>query len=191
MKTTRYFFISDDLDELERFEKELEDAELTTEQIHVLTLDDGGAAEHRHLHEVTALMKTNVLHSMIYGAAVGLFVSVLVLISAHFAGWTESAAGWVPFVFLAIIALGFFTWEGGLWGIDTPNYHFKRFEKVIRDGRHLFFVDILPGQGHRKALQALLKNHPNIESAGTAHGAPHWIVAWQHRLKRFFVETFP
>lgn len=191
MKTTRYFFVSDDLEELEKFEQELESSELVTPQIHLLTLDEGGAANHRHLHEVTALMKTNVLHSMLYGAAVGLVLSVLVLGAAHLAGWTQSSAGWLPFVFLAIIILGFFTWEGGLWGIDTPNQHFSRFEKVIRSGRHLFFVDVLPGKGHRKLLEKEVRKYPNIEPAGTAHGAPHWIVSWQQSLKRFFTETFP
>lgn len=190
MKMTRYFFISDDLGDLDTFEEELERADLVTEQVHVLTLDNGHT-EHRHLHEVTDLMKTNVLHSMIYGAAVGLIVSILILILAHYAGWTQTAAGWLPFIFLAVIALGFFTWEGGLWGLDTPNMHFKRFEKIIRSGKHLFFVDVVPGKGHRKALQSLLKQHPNIQSAGTAHGAPHWIVNWHHGLKRFFSETFP
>lgn len=191
MKMTRYFFISDDLDELERFEEELENADLVTPQIHLLTLDDGGAANHQHLHEVTALMKTNVLHSMLYGAAVGLVASIFLLALAHLAGWTESAAGWLPFIFLAVIVLGFFTWEGGLWGIDTPNQSFDHFEEAIRGGKHLFFVDVLPGKGHRKILESAVGKHPKIELAGTARGAPHWIVNWQYGLKRFFTETFP
>lgn len=191
MKTTRYFFVSNDLDELERFEEELENSELVKPQLHLLTLDEGDAAKHQNLHEVTALMKTNVLYSMLYGAAVGLLASIFVLALAHLAGWTQTAAGWLPFIFLAIILLGFFTWEGGLWGIDTPNQQFQRFEKVMRSGRHLFFVDVLPGKGHRKTLERAVGKYPNIESAGTAHGTPHWIVSWQHSLKRFFTETFP
>lgn len=191
MKTTRYFFISDDLEDLDRFEEELENADLVTEQVHLVTLDQNNASHHRHLHEVTDLMKTNVLHSILYGAAVGLVASILVLGVAHLAGWTQSAAGWLPFIFLAIIALGFFTWEGGLWGIDTPNMHFKRFEKIIKGGKHLFFVDVVPGNGHRKVLEELVEKHPRMESAGTAYGAPHWIVSWHHNLKRFFTETFP
>lgn len=191
MKMTRYFFVSDDLDELEKLEEELESTELVTPQIHLLTLDEGGAANHRHLHEVTALMKTNVLHSMLYGAAVGLVASLIVLGVAHLAGWTQTAAGRLPFVFLAVIVLGFFTWEGGLWGIDTPNQSFRRFEEAIKSGRHLFFVDVLPGKGHRKILEKAVRKYPRIEPAGTAHGAPHWIVSWQHSLKRFFTQTFP
>lgn len=191
MKMTRYFFVSDDMDDLERFEEELENSELVTEQIHLLTLDEQEASRHRHLHEVTDLMKTDVLHSMMIGAAIGFVVSVLLLAAVHLLGWTQTPAGWLPFIFLAVIVLGFFTWEGGLWGIDTPNIHFRRFEKIVRSGKHLFFVDVEPGKGHRKLVNNLLKKHPNTEFVGTARGAPHWIVHWHHGIKRFLRETFP
>jgi hypothetical protein len=37
----------------------------------------------------------------------------------------------MPFIFLAIIALGFSTWEGGFYGIQSPNFHFSKFEDVL------------------------------------------------------------
>lgn len=191
MKMARHFFISDDLDDLERIEEDLEGKGFVTPQIHLLTLDDNGAANHHHLHAVTALMQKDLVHSTLIGALVGLCLSALVLTTAHFAGWTQTPAGWIPFVFLAIITLGFFAWEGGLWGIQTPNVHFRRFEKALEAGKHVFFVDMVPGQGQRKILAAVIKNHPRVEAAGVDRGAPHWIVFWQYRLKRFFTETFP
>lgn len=189
MKMTRYFFISEDLDDLESFEEDLERAGIVTPQIHVLTLDDTGAANHHHLHEVTAFMKRDVVHSTLIGAALGLAASILVLLVAYFAGWTATAAGWVPFVFLAIVMLGFLTWQGGLWGIQAPNVHFKRFRKALEDGKHVFFVDLTPDQ--EDIPKELVRKHPTVEAAGRDRGAPHWVVFWQHRLKRFFVETFP
>ena len=189
MKLTRHFFIGDDLDDLERFEEELERAGVVTPQIHVLTLDDSGADRHHHLHQVTGLMKKDLVHSTVLGALVGLCVSTLVLIVVHAAGWSETPAGWVPFIFLAIVVLGFFTWEGGLFGIETPNVHFKRFEKALQNGKHVFFVDLEPEQG--KILEDVVKKHSMVEAAGTGRASPHWIVFWQHRIKRFFVETFP
>ncbi len=189
MKMTRHFFISTDLDDLERLEGDLEAAGVVTPQIHVLTLDDRGAENHHHLHQVTSLMKKDIIHSTIVGAVIGLCMSALVLLVVYAAGWTESAAGWLPFIFLAIIVLGFFTWEGGLLGIETPNVHFKRFAAALESGKHVFFVDLEPGQA--KVLKDALKKHSTVEAAGTGHAAPHWIVFWQHRLKRFFVDTFP
>lgn len=189
MKMKRHFFISDDLDDLERFEEELERADIVTPQIHVLTMDDNAAANHHNLHEVTSLMKTDLVHSTLLGAVAGVAAAIVILLVANLAGWTDTAAGQLPFVFLAIIALGFFTWEGGLWGIDRPNVHFQSFEQALKEGKHVFFVDLEPGRG--KIVRELVKNHPSVTPAGEGAGAPHWIVRSQHRLKRFFTETFP
>ncbi|MFN3842814.1 MAG: hypothetical protein ACK4RW_06045 [Rehaibacterium terrae] len=189
MKMTRHFFISTDLDDLERLEQDLEQAGIVAPQIHLLTLDDTHADRHTHLHKVTSLMKQDIVHSTLIGAAVGLVAAVLVLAVAYTASWTQSPAGWLPFIFLAIIALGFFAWEGGLWGIQTPNVRFRRFEQALREGKHVFFVDLEPGQS--KILEETVRRHPGVVPAGTDIGAPHWIVMWQYRLKRFFTQTFP
>lgn len=189
MKLTRHFYISDDLDDLEHLEEELEAAGIVTPQIHVLTNDDGSAHEHHHLNQVVSFMKKDVVHAALLGSLIGACAATVVLVVAYSAGWTDTAAGWLPFVFLAIVLLGFSTWEGGLMGIQKPNYHFAQFEKALNEGRHVFFADLEPEQG--KILAESIKHHPRLKPAGTAAGAPHWIVFWQHRLTRFFVKTFP
>ena len=146
MKMLRHYFISDDLDDLEVFEEQLEKAGLSIPQIHVLSRDDSDVARHHHLHDVKSFMKQDVVHSTTWGAVIGLCAFALVMSVAYFAGWTESAAGWMPFLFLAIIILGFSTWEGGLFGIQIPNHHFRRFERALSDGKHIFFVDLEPSQ---------------------------------------------
>ncbi|AGH46335.1 hypothetical protein C427_4230 [Paraglaciecola psychrophila 170] len=40
--------------------------------------------------------------------------------------------GGYTFGFLAVIVLGFCTWEGGLVGIQIPNYQFKRFQALLK-----------------------------------------------------------
>ncbi|MCK8515156.1 NAD/FAD-utilizing enzyme [Methylonatrum kenyense] len=186
---TRYFFISDDLDDLERLEEELERSGIVTPQIHLLTLNESGAEDHHHLHQVTAFMKRDVVHSTLIGAAIGLCLATAILITAGLTGWHQTPAGWIPFVFLAVILLGFCSWEGGLRGIDTPNVHFRHFQNALQAGRHVFFVDLEDGQ--EAILQRLAKRHPSLEPAGTGPAAPHWVVFWQHRLQRFFADTFP
>lgn len=189
MKMQRHFFVSEDLDDLERFEEELERAGIATPQIHVLTLDDAGEETHDHLHGVQSLMKKDVIHSGEYGLAVGVAAAALVLGLTYLAEWYTSPAGWIPFIFLAIILLGFFTWEGGFIGIQTFNTNFKRFKEELEAGKHVFFVDLTADQ--EDTLAAIVKNHPTARMAGTGRSTPHWIVAWQQRIKGLFTETLP
>jgi len=112
MKMLRYYFVGKDLDDLERFEVELEREAIPTGQIHVLSLDDTSVENHVKLHDVAALMKRDLFHAASYGLAVGMVSAASVLGSAYVGGWTQTQAGWIPFIFLAVIALGFFTWEG-------------------------------------------------------------------------------
>ena len=141
MTVLRHYFISDDLDDLEKVEEELESRGVDTPQIHVLSLDDGATENHVHLHDVTSFMKSDVIRSGEWGLAIGVVGAALVLLVAYFMDWTNTVAGWIPFIFLSIVVLGFCTWEGGFIGIQRANKHFERFEKVLDEGKHVFFVD--------------------------------------------------
>ena len=93
----RFYFISDDLDDLERLEAELEDNGLQQPQIHVLSEDDAELARHR-LNEVHSFMKTDVVHSAIRGAVLGMVAAFLALVVANLSGLPQ-AVGWAPFTF--------------------------------------------------------------------------------------------
>lgn len=173
----RHYVIGDDLDDLEVLEKELEAAGISTEQIHVLSLDDAEVHRHAGLHEVKSFMKSDVVHSTTRGALVGVVAASLVLVVVHFAGWARTGAGWVPFIFLAIIALGFCTWEGGLAGIQRPNHNFTRFADALKNGKHVFFVDVEPGQ--ESALREVLGRHASVQPAGTGEPSRHWLMTLQ------------
>lgn len=178
----RHYYISDDLDDLETVESELEASGINTEQIHVLSEKDA-EVEHHHLHDVPSLMKQDVVHSGEIGALVGLILAALVLGLAYWLGWTATAAGWTPFVFLAIVLFGFCTWEGGFFGIQVPNAHFRGFRKKLKEGKHVFFVDVEPEQ--EPVLDRVIAHHPRLQQAGSGAAAPHWIVAWLHRWHQF------
>jgi len=104
----RHFYISNDLDDLENIEKELESHGVTTPHIHVLSLSDGEVAQHTKLHEVEAVLRTDVVHGTEIGALVGIVGAAGVIGVAHFAGWAQGPT-WIPFVFLSIVVLGFCT----------------------------------------------------------------------------------
>ena len=71
MNTLRHYFISDDLDDLDLLEDQLESRGVDNPQIHVLSNDDPGVANHVHLHAVQSLLKNDVIHSAEIGAVAG------------------------------------------------------------------------------------------------------------------------
>ncbi len=177
----RYFYISNDLDDLEALEKELEAEGVLTPQIHVLSKNDAGLEQH-HLHEVHDFMKKDVVHSTLKAALIGLGVSVLAILLAYASGLPD-VVGWVPFIFLSIILLGFCTWEGGMWGIQEPNSRFRQFQEALQQGKHVFVVDAETEQ--QAMIKEVTGRHPKLKFAGTGTPAPHWAVMWQQRWKQF------
>ncbi|KGJ90749.1 hypothetical protein [Thalassotalea sp. ND16A] len=178
----RHYYLSNDLDELEEVEQELLENGFTMPQLHVLSENDADVQAH-HLHQVESVLKKDVVHSTEVGALVGLAGAILVLLAAYLLGWTESAAGWMPFVFLSIIVLGFCTWEGGFIGIQRPNVEFERFQKTLSEGKHIFFVDAEPNQ--ENILAKLMKYHPSLTVEGFGESTPAWVVKGQDKYHKF------
>ena len=183
----RHYFFSDDLDELEKVENELEQEGFTEPQIHVLSENDTGVENHR-LHEVAAVLKQDVVHSTELGAVIGLIGACAVLLVTYFLNWHQSEAGWMPCIFLAIITLGFCTWEGGFIGIQQPNVNFKPFQEMLHNGKHFLFIDVKPSQ--ELALAAVMKAHPNVCASGLGESSPNWVISAQDSFRNF-MKTMP
>ncbi|AJR05285.1 NAD/FAD-utilizing enzyme [Photobacterium gaetbulicola] len=177
----RVFYISDDLDDLELVEYELELSGLGPSQIHVLTDNDAEVASHQHLHPVKSFMRNDVIHSTEIGAVIGVVVAALVLFFAYVTG-VAGSVGWLPFIMLAIVMMGFITWEGGLFGFQELHYQFRRFKQVLQSGRHVLMVDVEPEQEIMLANVTLA--HDKLKPAGTGKAPPRWLVAFQNRWDR-------
>jgi hypothetical protein len=115
-------------------------------------------------------------------------MAALVLIVTSYSNW-PSTYTWVPFNFLAIVLLGFFTWSGGLYGIEESHHDFKRFETELRAGKHVFTVDV--DENQENILNNVIKAHLGLKSAGTGKSSPRWLVMGQYNIKKFTSETFP
>ena len=178
----RHFYISNDLDDLELLEVALETAGISATHSHVLSLDDANVAAHPNLNEVEAVLRTDVVHSTKLGAVVGIVAATLMLYVVALSGWAEQTT-WVPFAFLAIILIGFFTWEFGFIGIQRKNNRFVKFEKALRNGKHIFFVDIEPEKD--QLLDDVVKKHPKIKKAGDGPSVPQWFIQLQDSYKSF------
>ena len=177
----RYFFVGEDLKELEILEGELESRGITTAQIHVLSNDGAGVAQHS-LHEVGSLMRTDVIRKGLWGALIGLLLAASTLGFAHGFGLSESF-GWMPFIFLAVVIQGFCTWEAGFFGFQVSNTRFRRFDHLLKAGKHLFFVDLRPGQA--QVLDSVLSHHRRISAAGQGTAMPSWLISMQDGFSRF------
>ncbi len=184
MKRERYYFISDDLDDLEQVESELIKQGVLAPQIHVLSRDNADVQRHDRLTGVTSLMKRDLVHSAFIGAGLGLALAIAILIVARVAGWTTGAAGWMPFVFLALALFGSMAWLGGLRGIQSPNHHFKQFQSVLDEGRHVFFIDLEPVG--KTVLDTVCTAHPGLQSAGVGRATPGWILAFTNSTEKWW-----
>lgn len=125
---------------------------------------------------------------MIKGAWAGLGLAVLILLVTYDSDWTASYT-WVPYIFLAVIALGFSTWVGGLVRIQTPHKDLERFRVQLNKGKHILIVDIDPEQ--KANLDQIVQTFPRLKLAGDGDSTPRWVVMGQHSIKRFVTQTFP
>ncbi|WP_461481527.1 NAD/FAD-utilizing enzyme [Porticoccus sp.] len=178
----RYYFVSDDLDDLSSIEKELEERGISTPQIHVLSMDDAGLQQH-HLNDVAPLMRRDVFRTVGKSAIFGFLSAVLVIFFAIFSGATESI-GWAPFVLLALVVMGFITWEGGMWGIQEPNVHFKRFQEVLDNGKHVLYVEVSKGK-QESMLKEVIGRHTKLQGAGWEPSANALLIGAENGAHRF------
>ena len=184
----RHYFISDNLDDLDRIESELERKGVATPQIHVLSRDDTGVESHKHLHNIESIFKQDVVHGTIVGFMFGIFAAGMVLAFAYISQMPETYT-WTPFYFLAIVIFGFATWSGGFYGIQTPHKDFRRFQKDLDKGKHIFIVDVDPSQ--EEIIRQVEYEHPHLLDAGTGPATPRWVVKGQESFRHITTTTFP
>ena len=184
----RHYFISDNLDDLDRIEVELERRGINKPQIHVLSRDDAGVDTHEHLHNIEAVFKQDVVHGTIVGAVLGLLAAAVVLAIAYFTKLPETFT-WMPFYFLSIIMFGFVTWSGGFYGIQSPHKDFRRFQGDLDNGKHVFIVDVDSSQ--EDVMKQVELDHPKLVAAGTGEATPRWVIMGQQNFKDITTTTFP
>lgn len=184
----RHYYISNDLDDLDKLELELEENGIYKPQIHVLSNHDGEVETHPHLHNIQAVFKQDVVHGTIVGAMIGIALSGLSLLIVHLTGLAETYS-WYPFAFLAVVLLGFGTWSGGFYGIQTTHKDFRKFDNILKAGKHVFIVDVDPEQ--EAILERITAYHPGLEKAGTGSATPRWVVMGQKTFKDVTTTTFP
>jgi hypothetical protein len=167
----RFYFLGDDLDELENVSSELQAAGIAAEQIYVMTEKDS-EVDRRRFNHVWSVLKRDTVHSAIIGSVIGIVLAALLLAGAWASGIADSYT-WTPFVFLAIVVLGFCTWEGGLWGIQEPHHEFRRFQAELESGRHLLLVEASGDEA--TVLSTVCQSHPGLKRVGEGRAVPRFV----------------
>lgn len=178
----RFYYVTDDLDDLAQVEQELEGAGIAKQQVHVISRDEAGM-DRRKLHKVQDFMRRDVVRSGLMGAAAGVACASLILIAAYATDVTETI-GWAPFILFALVALGFCTWEGGLFGLHRPHHELKRVESKIRKGQHVLFVDMEPQDV--QVMRQVQARHAKLQPMGEGAATPEWVIRAQQKWHQFF-----
>ncbi len=155
------YYMSRDLDELEQVQGELASEGLKEDHVHVLS-DDIASVEEHDMRPVNPFMRTDVIHSMSIGLAIGV-IGALAVASTSWVFGINSPVGTALVIFGCLLVLGFSTWEGGLWGIQEANHKYARVEDEIHAGKHLLIVDY-ENQQEFQALRKVQQRHPAVES---------------------------
>jgi len=182
----RLFFVGSKLDELDSLVDTLSEKGIKRPQIHVLTNNDAELAAHPKLQDVEAVLRTDVVHGTGRGAILGALLSSAVLALSYASGWTDVT--WVPFIFLAIVCLGFCTWQGGLLGIQIRNHRFKPFNKALRQGKHILLLDVPKSKIDEVKMAVQIMT--SFEEEGMGKGAPDWVIEARNKYDTF-VDVMP
>ena len=103
---------------------------------------------------------------------VGVLAATIMLYVVALAGWAEKSL-MDPICLLIHNHGWFFTWEFGFIGIQRKNNRFARFEKALKNGKHIFFVDIEPEND--QLLADVVKRHLKLNALVTDHRCPNGI----------------
>ena len=158
----RYYYLCDDLDELEAIEKELEEDGFPHRSIHVLSKNDASVSRH-HLHQIPSVLRFDTAWYAGGGLLAGLVIGLSILLLAQLSGITEQI-GAGPVALAALTITLFCGWEGGFLGFQKFNHRLRRFLPALHRGRHLLLIDI-PDERIRSLQQHILA-HPRLYPAG-------------------------
>lgn len=158
----QFVFVARDIQEIEKADHALEENGVARDRIRVLSEDNAAVRSHG-LPAVNDFEKRDFVHSGLLGTVVGFALAAGALLLAAQTGLV-SQVGWAPFLFLAVVLVGFCTWEGGLLGGMRLNQRYEMFRDALRRGAHIMIVDVEREQAAH--MQALVTHHPALEPVG-------------------------
>lgn len=159
----RLYYLSNNIDVVEKLSDELHAKGLTDWNFHVMGKDKANMIRH-HLHTTSLLHELDIIRSGERGVLVGFVVGLL--LTCYVALVTPFGASMNLLAQIASVVLFsmFGAWLGGLVGVQNENYKIRRFHSAIDNGEFLIMVDVTHKQ--RREVEDTIDRFHEIRRAG-------------------------
>ena len=158
----RLYFLLPDVNRARQTVDELLLERVEERHIHVLA-KEGTPLE--RLPEATLLQKSDFVHGIEQGLAVGGATGVLAGLAAVTFPPTGLVLGGGALLGIALAGAGIGAWVSGMIAADVPNIRLREFERAIADGQILMMIDVPKGQV--ETVTALIRrHHPEADMHG-------------------------
>ncbi len=164
----RLYFLLPNVQTAKAVVDELLLARIEERHIHVLARE---GTPMNHLPEATLLQKSDFVHGLEQGIAVGGATGVL----AGLVAVTFPPAGLVigggALLGIALAGAGVGAWVSSMIALDVPNVRLKEFQRAVDEGHILMMVDV--PKGEVEAVTELIKrHHPEADMHGVEPTIP-------------------
>ena len=164
----RLYFLLPDIGRARQILDELLLARIEERHIHVLARE---GTPMTGLPSATMLQRSDVLHGLEMGLAVGGATGILAGLTAVLFPPTGLELGGGTVLALALAGAGIGAWAAGMIGTDVPNSQLKKFEPAIQRGDVLLMVDVRLGDVERIS-EMIHRYHPEASDHGTEPTIP-------------------
>ena len=156
----RLYFLLPDVKHCKQLVKELLSQGVSNNQIHVVARED---IPLQGLHQASALEKTELVHGVEMGLAVGGVAGLLGgLLAVTFPPAGLAVAGGAILLTTTLTGAGFGAFVSALVAGDIPNHELERFQRGISAGKVLLILDI-PTHDVDPVVALIRSHHPEAK----------------------------
>ncbi len=156
----RLYFMLPDVEHCKMLVNELQQNNVDDQQIHVVARED---VPLEGLHKASALEKTEVVHGVEMGLAVGGIAGLLGgLLAVTFPPAGLVLAGEAILLTTTLTGASFGGFVSALVASDIPNHELDRFQREISEGQVLLLLDI-PTPDVDTMIALILSHHPEAQ----------------------------
>lgn len=161
MKRRLYFFTPDS-ESARQAHDQLLLARVPEKDMHVITKE---GQDLRDLPQANLLQKTDLIHSMQLGGAIGGLLGALMAAVASWLNWVAPGLEGMTILSTGLAGIFIGTVSASMIGINVPNTRLKEFQSDILQGKYLFIVDI-PVESVERLSTMLKSQFPQSDIRG-------------------------